>query len=348
MVVRRFLWCLWFALRHPRAFYRTKISGPLIKFVYDTVQVYKLRTKKGINSLREILLRGTIVAAATSVLVWLSIFMYMAFYYMYVPTISHERPVFLQFKPCQNERGICSFPSAHIQLTKRQQLLMYGQPYKIHLEMEVPETQTNRELGMFMVCADFRGQDGSLVTSSCRSTMLHYRSTMIDILYKLIFIPFYILGTVEEKQRIQVELFAEYEDRETAPVTDVYLEIQTKYIQLYSAKFFINAQFSGLRYFMFHWPFVSATIGITSNLFFIAVVCMITWYQLIQSEDYRSYASGIEENRRMEYLKGNIEDDSSSFEEDISFLQEGGGNNERDYLEERKILDDIKPVNVEQ
>ncbi|KAB0803570.1 hypothetical protein PPYR_00540 [Photinus pyralis] len=347
MVVRRFLSTFWFIVRHPKQFYKTKVSGPLIKFVYETVQLYRLRTRKGIDSVRELFLRGTIVAAATSVLVWLSIFMYMAFYYVYVPTISHERPVFLQFKACQDAKGICSFPSAHIQLTKRQQLLMYGQPYKIHLELEMPESRTNRELGMFMVCADFRGQDGSLVTSSCRSAMLHYRSVVIDTLYKLVFIPLFILGTVEEKQKVYVELFAEYEDKETAPVTDVYLEIQTKYIQLYSAKFFINAQFSGLRYFMFHWPLVSATIGITSNLFFIAIVCIITWYQLILSDDYRNYESGIAANRRLEYFKGNVEDDSSSFDEDTSFLQEASGN-EKDYLEERKILDDIKPVTVEQ
>ncbi|KAF5298506.1 hypothetical protein FQR65_LT00048, partial [Abscondita terminalis] len=175
-------------------------------------------------------------------------------------------------------KGICSFPSAHIQLTKRQQLLMYGQPYKIHLELEMPESPTNQELGMFMVCADFRAQDGDLVASSCRSAMLHYTSAILDTLRKILLVPLFVVGGYEEKQKIYIELFAEYEEHESQPVTDVYLEIQSKYIELYSAKFFINAHFWGLRYFMFHWPLLSATIGITSNLFFVAVICMISWY----------------------------------------------------------------------
>lgn len=29
--------------------------------------------------------------------------------------------------------------------------------------------------------------------------------------------------------------------------------------------------------------------GITSNLFFIAVVCMMSWYQIIHSEEYKRY-----------------------------------------------------------
>lgn len=29
--------------------------------------------------------------------------------------------------------------------------------------------------------------------------------------------------------------------------------------------------------------------GITSNLFFIALVCMISWYQIVHSEEYREY-----------------------------------------------------------
>lgn len=48
---------------------------------------------------------------------------------------------------CKAERGMCSFPAAHVQLTKRQQLLMMGQPYRIHLELEMPESPTNQGLG---------------------------------------------------------------------------------------------------------------------------------------------------------------------------------------------------------
>lgn len=51
------------------------------------------------------------------------------------------------FRPCEIEKGACSFPSAHVQLTKKQQLLMIGQRYKIFLSLEMPESPANVDLG---------------------------------------------------------------------------------------------------------------------------------------------------------------------------------------------------------
>lgn len=87
---------------------------------------------------------------------------------------------------------------------------------------------------------------------------------------------------------------------------------------------------------MYHWPILSAAIGayirvldkpncfisesfllylrlfiyvsgITSNLFFIAVVCMISWYQLIHSEEYRRYIESQERESKLEYFKGDLD-----------------------------------------
>lgn len=44
---------------------------------------------------------------------------------------------------------MCSFPSAHVELTKRQQLLMMGQPYRVELVLEMPESPVNKQLGMY-------------------------------------------------------------------------------------------------------------------------------------------------------------------------------------------------------
>ncbi|KAJ2943149.1 hypothetical protein O0L34_g18858 [Tuta absoluta] len=100
--------------------------------------------------------------------------MYVVFYYTYMPNVTHVRPVHLQFKSCEENMGICSFPSAHVQLTKRSHMLMAAQPYRIKLILEMPESQINKDLGMFMVCAQMRAKGGVLVSSSCRSAMLRY------------------------------------------------------------------------------------------------------------------------------------------------------------------------------
>lgn len=90
---------MWLLFRlGPRKYYVECIKLPLIRFAYSTAELYKARTKSGVNNIKEILLRGILVAFTTSLLVWLSIFMYMAFYYAYVPTVTHEHPVHLQFR----------------------------------------------------------------------------------------------------------------------------------------------------------------------------------------------------------------------------------------------------------
>ncbi|XP_044253786.1 seipin [Tribolium madens] len=334
----------------PRQFVRQRIKLPLIKFIHDTVKLYKTRTQTGVNNVREILFRGTVVALITALLVWLAIFMYIAFYYAYVPTISHERPVYLKFRSCDKEscvassgnKAICSFPSAHIKLTERQRLLMLGQPYKIHLDLEMPESPTNRDLGMFMVCADFVGSDGKTLINSCRSTMLHYRGFLLDTLYKIVFSPFFVFGSAEEKQNIHVELFSDFEEVESEPVTDIFIEIQTRHIEIYSARFLINAHFTGLRFLMYNWPVFSAAIGITSNLVFIAIVCMISWYQIINSEEYlQLLQSQIDQKQLKDFDSGSS---SSSLDEDTSLLHENlrfrkGRSDSKDFIEDIRDMD---------
>lgn len=66
--------------------------------------------------------------------------------------------------------------------------------------------------GMFMVCAELRSRNGFLVDHTCRSAMLHYRSTLLHMLTTLIFSPMMIFGNVEEKQDVILELFSNFEE----------------------------------------------------------------------------------------------------------------------------------------
>lgn len=67
-----------------------------------------------------------------------------------------------------------------------------------------------------MVCADFQGKDKKLLASSCRSAMLHYKSALLDFIYKITFSPFFVFGSSEEKQRLHIELFSDYQEHEVS------------------------------------------------------------------------------------------------------------------------------------
>lgn len=174
--------------------------------------------------------------------------------------------VFLSiFRPCIDDNGPCSFPQAHVLLTKKQQLLMIGQQYRISVQIDMPESEENLRLGMFMVCAEMRDQKSMLRNHACRSAILHYRSRLTRTISTIAMSPLIVLGFKEETQHIPVEIFSNYEDDQENPVTDVFVEIQSRNIQFYSVTLHITAHFSGLRYIMFHWPILSAAIG---NIYF--------------------------------------------------------------------------------
>ncbi|CAH0718562.1 unnamed protein product, partial [Brenthis ino] len=264
----------------PFKVFRDFVKYPIETFVSDQYTGYKKKTNESITSVKELLYRAGLVAVLLSAILWISIFLYVIFYYTYMPNVTHVRPVHLQFKSCDENMGICSFPSAHVQLTRRTQMLMSQQPYRIKLILEVPESQINKDLGMFMVCAQLRATGGVLVSSSCRSAMLRHRSNLHHIIRTLFFAPLLLSGINEEKQFIQVELFSDFEDDQALPVTDAYVELQSRFVQLFSCELHIEAHFTGLRYAMYYWPKTSALIGICSNLFFVSLMFILSWYHL--------------------------------------------------------------------
>ncbi|CAH2242553.1 seipin isoform X1 [Pararge aegeria] len=268
------------AYMNPFNVFRDFIRLPIEAFVSEQYTGYKKKTNEGLTSVKELLYRAAIVLVFLSAILWISIFLYVIFYYTYMPNVTHVRPVHLQFKSCDENMGVCSFPSAHVQLTKSSQMLMSSQPYRIKLILEVPESQINKDIGMFMVCAQMRAPGGVLVSSSCRSAMLRHRSKLHQVIRTLFYAPLLVSGFNEEKQFIQVELFSDFEDDQARPVTDAYVELQSRFVQVFSSELHIEAHFTGLRYAMYYWPKISAIIGICSNLFVVSLIFILSWYHL--------------------------------------------------------------------
>jgi len=107
---------------------------------------------------------------------------------------------------------MCSFPSANVTLTKREHFLMVGQPYKIVLELEMPESPANQNLGMFMVCTKLKNREQDLVAKSCRSAMIQYKSALLHAINTFALSPFLLSGSSEEKQKVTVELFSNFQE----------------------------------------------------------------------------------------------------------------------------------------
>lgn len=64
----------------------------------ERYESYKNRTQEGVTSAKELAFKLAVVTLAAVVIIWLAVFMYIAFYYTYMPSVAHIRPVHMQFK----------------------------------------------------------------------------------------------------------------------------------------------------------------------------------------------------------------------------------------------------------
>lgn len=63
-----------------------------------------------------------------------------------------------------------------------------------------------------MLCIRLSDKYGYLVSSSCRSNRLTYRSTLYHLIRTIFMVPFYLTGFSEEKQMVQFEMYTEFEE----------------------------------------------------------------------------------------------------------------------------------------
>ena len=175
--------------------------GPVLMWLQDVAAFTLLKA-------RRTLLQALLLLCVIVLLLWVSIFLYGSFYYSYMPTVSFSTPVHYQYKTdCDpSEPLLCSFPIANVSLLKngRDQVMANGQPYRVSLELEMPESPVNEQLGMFMVKMSCYAKGGETVSSVTRSTMLHYRSTVLQILSTLFFSPILMTGITEQKKNMEL------------------------------------------------------------------------------------------------------------------------------------------------
>ncbi|XP_036444898.1 seipin [Colossoma macropomum] len=252
------------------------MMGPVLLWLQDVAAVTLLRA-------RRTLLRAAILLSVLVLLLWVSVFLYGSFYYSYMPTVSFSTPVNYQYRTdCEPANSVlCSFPMANVSLLKngREQVMMYGQPYRVSLELEMPESPVNEQLGMFMVKMSCYTKGGKTMSTVARSAMLHYRSSLLQTLSTLLFSPLLLTGMSEQKQLIEVELFSDYKSDSYHPTIGAVIEIQSRRVQIYSAQLRIHAYFTGIRYLLYNFPLTSAVIGVASNFTFLSVIVLFSYLQ---------------------------------------------------------------------
>ncbi|MFT7814645.1 seipin-like isoform X1 [Arapaima gigas] len=263
------------------------LVGPSLLWLQDVTAVMLLRARRAF-------LQAAILLCVLVLLLWVAIFLYGSFYYSYMPTASFSTPVHFYYSSDCDPPGstVCSFPTANVSFLRneRDQVMVYGQPYQISLELEMPESLANQELGMFMVKMMCYSKGGHPISTVARSVsvspppqhaMLHYRSSLLQALSTLFFSPLLLSGMSEQKQLVEVELFSSYRENSYLPTTGAVIEVQSRKVQVYKAQLWIHAHFTGIRYLLFNFPLSSAVLGVASNFAFLSVLVLFSYLQFI-------------------------------------------------------------------
>ncbi|KAL7885740.1 hypothetical protein AOLI_G00060350 [Acnodon oligacanthus] len=254
----------------------TQFSGLLI-LIQERLTILYRRIQKRV-------LQTAILVCVLLLLLWVAIFLYGSFYYSFMPTANFITPVHFYYRTdCTSpHHSICSFPMANFSLLRngKKQVMAYGQPYQITLELEMPESPANEQMGMFLVKMYCYSYEGQIIDTAARSTMLHYRSSLLQSLNTLMFSPLLLMGAAEQKQYILVELYSSYIDNSYKPTVGAVIEIHSQQVQIYKAQVYVHAHFSGIRYILYHFPIASAVLGVLSNFTFLSVLILMSYLQV--------------------------------------------------------------------
>nr|XP_020446437.1 seipin isoform X2 [Monopterus albus] len=266
---------------------------------------------------RQRVIQGFVVFLFVFLLFWLAAFLYGSFYYSYMPRAAFSTPVHYHYRTdCESPASfLCSYPLANISLMRnKKHVLTFSQAYRISLQLEMPESPANQELGMFLIKATCFSQDGSQVATSARSSMLRYRSNLLRSLGTLLFLPAFLTGAAEQKQVVEVELFSDYTDDPYAPAETAIIEILSNKVEIYSSHLYIHAHFTGIRYLLFYFPVISALVGVSSNFIFLSVLSVLSYIRLLLGVGWRPEQLRID--RPLSEREGNTNNQQEDKEDD--------------------------------
>jgi hypothetical protein len=91
-------------------------------------------------------------------------------------------------------------------------------PHYIEVELEVPESEHNKNLGMFGVWVQLQSSNRTLLASSIRTVRMPHESKWISVVRKAICIVPLMLGALQENRRVLVPSFRFFVESDRLPL----------------------------------------------------------------------------------------------------------------------------------
>lgn len=238
---------------------------------------------------RLLIAQTSLVTLYSLLIVSTSVFIYITVYNTYVPVVQQSRPVHLQFdSECQEN---CSHPYAIVNFNdvRSSFYLARGQSYRFVLALEMPESDINWSQGMFMIRLRLIESQGKTLYDVSRPAILKYKTFLTRLINAVVYWPFLVANYKNEMQTMNVQLIDNYIEGAKFyfnKMDRALVEILARDVQIYTANLHILANLSGLTYYMYHWPLMSATMGVATLASFMTLLSV---YRSHSTSGYQSY-----------------------------------------------------------
>ncbi|ORY87987.1 putative adipose-regulatory protein-domain-containing protein [Protomyces lactucae-debilis] len=227
-----------------------------------------------INQVGRGVLNISLFASTAVALLFVSCIAFLVFYFQTVPTQGVVEEVYLQY-----HQGSHPFASVDLDFSSGNGLVT-GQAYDVSIELIVPTSQVNKDLGNFMVDLSLVEAGSEQSVTASRPAILRYASPFVSRLQTVAGAGPVVLGIKKETEVLHVPLLEAFSFESTWLANAATAEIQiqaTRPLQVYRCRLHFTSKLTGLVWFLRRFRVLSFIVF--TMLFYISALAFTlgTW-----------------------------------------------------------------------
>ena len=176
---------------------------------------------------------------------------------------------------CKESTGSCATlgEAEATNTPTKESILIQGQHYFFEVVLTLPESEINKQVGVFMLTVDLLSDKKQLLATSKQSSMFPYESRLVGTLRKMTVLLPLVFGMISETRAISLLCFDNYVDankERSLSFVEVSLGVAqpasfpatSQTIQILSAELRYGKEMNTIQIFCRNWRYLCAVVGV--------------------------------------------------------------------------------------
>jgi len=181
--------------------------------------------------------------------------------------------------------------------------LASGHNYHLELLLEVPDTESNREVGMFLTCTRFLTEDlqeRNSTTPFCTSAVIPFKPPLVSLIETLLLFPLHMAAVINSNSLVRISLLEDHQETSSSSKA-IEIELQSSKLQISSGVLKIwTADLAwglGITYNMYHHPVASMILGVALILTIICLLAALALSKFLSPQKVVVTSTPLQRNR---------------------------------------------------